>query len=70
MSAAKAKHERPYALLQSLSISKWKWEYISMNFMVKLSRVKGAFNLLWVIVDHLTKSTHFILVKDNTSFDN
>lgn len=36
-----------------------------MDFVVKLLRVRGRYNVLWVIVDRLTKSTHFILVKDN-----
>jgi hypothetical protein len=33
-----------------------------MNFIVGLSRTSHRYNSIWVIVDHLTKSTHFIPV--------
>lgn len=36
---------------------------------VELPRFRGGFNALWVIVDRLTKSVHFILVNDSKSFD-
>jgi hypothetical protein len=37
-------------------------ENICMDFIVGLPRTSRGYNLIWVIVDHLTKSAHFILV--------
>ena len=33
-----------------------------MNFMVGLSYTTKGYNSIWVIVDHLTKSAHFLPV--------
>ena len=49
--------------LQPLPIPVWKWEDISMDFIVGLPRTTNGYNSIWVIVDHLTKSAHFISVK-------
>jgi hypothetical protein len=49
-------------LLQPLNIPAWKWEDISMNFIVSLPLTGRKFNSIWVIVDRLTMSAHFILV--------
>jgi hypothetical protein len=56
----KADHMRPTGLLQPLSIPTWKWEDISMDFIVRLPLTDHNFNSTWVIVDRLTKSAHFI----------
>jgi hypothetical protein len=53
---------RPAGLLQPLSIPAWKWEDISMDFIVGLPLIGRKFNSIWVIVGRLTKSAHFILV--------
>jgi hypothetical protein len=58
----KAIHMRP-ELLQPLSIPGWKWEEISMDFIVGLPTTKKDCDSIWVIVDRLTKSAHFIPVK-------
>jgi hypothetical protein len=58
----KADHLRPVGNLQPLSIPKWKWENICMDFIMGLPRTSHGYNLIWVIVDHLTKSAHFIPV--------
>jgi hypothetical protein len=58
----KADHLRPARNLQPLSIPGWKWENICMDFIVGLSRTSHGYNSIWVIVDHLTKSAHFIPV--------
>jgi hypothetical protein len=36
-----------------------------MDFIVGLPTIEKGFDSIWVIVDRLTKSTHFILVKYN-----
>jgi hypothetical protein len=51
--------------LQPLSIPGWKWEEIIMDFIVEFPTTKKGFDSIWVIVDQLTKSAHFIPVKSN-----
>jgi hypothetical protein len=58
----KADHMRHVGLLQTLSIPTWKWEDISMDFIMGLPLTGRKFNSNWVIIDRLTKSAHFILV--------
>jgi hypothetical protein len=52
-------------MLQSLDIPEWKWESISMDFVVGLPKTKNNFDSIWVIVDRLTKSAHFLFVNIN-----
>jgi hypothetical protein len=59
----KAEHQRTTGLLQPLKIPEWKWEEIGMDFIVGLPRTKAGCDSIWVLVDHLTKVTHFITVK-------
>jgi hypothetical protein len=58
----KANHLRPARNLQPLSIPEWKWENICMDFIVGLPRTSRGYNSIWVIMDRLTKSAHFIPV--------
>jgi hypothetical protein len=46
-----------------LQIPKWKWDKIGMDFIVGLPHTRAGYDSIWVVVDHLTKATHFILVK-------
>jgi hypothetical protein len=57
-----ADYMKPGGLLQPLSIPDWKWDDISMDFIVGLPLTARKFDLIWVIVDRLTKSAHFIPV--------
>jgi hypothetical protein len=59
----KAEHQRLAGLLQPLKILEWKWEEIRMDFIVELPRTQAGCDLIWVIVDRLTKVAHFIPVK-------
>ena len=59
----KADHLRPAGLLQPLDIPAWKWEKIHMDFIVGLPRTSKGYDSIWVIIDRLTKSAHFIPVK-------
>jgi hypothetical protein len=56
----KADYMKPRGLLQPLSISEWKWDDISMDFIVGLPLTARKFDSIWVIVDRLSKSEHFI----------
>jgi hypothetical protein len=46
-----------------LKIPEWKWEEIRMDFIVGLSRTQAGYDSIWVIVDRLTKVSHFIPIK-------
>jgi hypothetical protein len=47
----KADYKKPGGLLQPLSIPKWKWDDISMDFIIGLSLMACKFDSIWVIVD-------------------
>jgi hypothetical protein len=59
----KAIHLKSAGELQPLPIPAWKWEDISMDFVVGLPKTSKGFDSIWVIVDRLTKSAHFIPVQ-------
>nr|GFC62551.1 reverse transcriptase domain-containing protein [Tanacetum cinerariifolium] len=46
-------------------IPKWKWEKITMDFITKLLKTTNSYDTNWVIVDRLTKSTHFLPMREN-----
>ena len=55
----KIEHQKPSSMLQPLKISEWKWERISIDFVIGLPRTQAGFDAIWVIIDRLTKSAHF-----------
>ena len=59
----KAIHMKPAGLLQPLSVPEWKWEEVSMDFITGLPTTRKGNDSIWVIIDRLTKSAHFIPVK-------
>jgi hypothetical protein len=59
----KAVHLKPTGTLQPLPIPSWKWENIGMDFITGLPKTIHGYDSIWVIVDRLTKSAHFLPVK-------
>ncbi|GJZ82809.1 putative reverse transcriptase domain-containing protein [Tanacetum coccineum] len=63
----KAEHQRPSGLLQQPEIPKWKWDRITMDLITKLPRSRSGYDKIWVIVDRLTKSAHFLPIREDFS---
>ena len=63
----KAEHQKPAGPLQSLPISEWKWDNVTMDFVSGLPKSKKGYDSIWLIVDRLTKFAHFIPVKTTYS---
>jgi hypothetical protein len=59
----KAECQRLAGLSQPLKIPQWKWEEISMDFIIGLPTTESGYNSIWVIIDHFSKVAHFIPVK-------
>ncbi|GKB94599.1 putative reverse transcriptase domain-containing protein, partial [Tanacetum coccineum] len=62
-----AEHQRPSGLLQQPKIPEWKWDKITMDFITKLPRSKNGHDTIWVIVYRLTKSVHFLAIREDYS---
>jgi hypothetical protein len=65
----KAKHQRSTGMLKSLLIPKWKWDKIMMDFILRLPKTPTGEDSIWVIVNWLTKSAHFIPIKVKDPMD-
>ncbi|GJV02189.1 retrotransposon protein, putative, ty3-gypsy subclass [Tanacetum coccineum] len=65
----KAEHQRPSGLLVQPAIPEWKWDNITMDFITKLPKSSQGFDTIWVIVDRLTKSAHFLHIRENDPLD-
>jgi len=55
--------KHPSGLLQLILILEWKWEVISMNFIIGFPKTVKHHDSIMVIVDRLKKVPHFIPVK-------
>ena len=65
----KAEHQKPTGKIQLLPIPVWKWEKITMDFVTGLPRTQRQHDAIWVIVDRLTKSTHFLPINVEDSLE-
>ncbi|GJY84723.1 putative reverse transcriptase domain-containing protein, partial [Tanacetum coccineum] len=65
----KTEHQRPSGLLVQPAIPEWKWDNIMMDFITKLPKSSQGFDTIWVIVDRLTKSAHFLPIRENDPLD-
>ncbi|GKA62752.1 putative reverse transcriptase domain-containing protein [Tanacetum coccineum] len=66
-SRVKAECQKPSGLLVQPEIPMWKWERITMDFITKLPKTSNGHDTIWVIVDRLTKSSHFIPTQEKDS---
>ncbi|GKB81198.1 putative reverse transcriptase domain-containing protein [Tanacetum coccineum] len=62
----KAEYQKPSCLLVQPKIPEWKWENITMDFVTKLPKTVSGQDMIWVIVDRLTKSAHFLPAETDT----
>ena len=65
----KAEHQVSSGLLQPIRIPEWKWDRITMNFLVGLPLTRRKHDSVWVVVDRLTNSAHFLPVRTDYSLD-
>ncbi|GJR52386.1 putative reverse transcriptase domain-containing protein [Tanacetum coccineum] len=68
-SKVKAEHQTPSGLLVQPKIPEWKWEKITMDFVTKLPKTANGYDTIWVIIDHLTKSAHFLPMRETDPVD-
>ncbi|GKD04660.1 putative reverse transcriptase domain-containing protein [Tanacetum coccineum] len=50
-------------------IPEWKWEKITMDFVTKLPRTTNSYDTIWVIVDRVTKSAHFLPMRETNPIE-
>ena len=65
----KSEHQAPVGKLHPLPIPEWKWEKITMDFVTGLPRTQRKNDAIWVIVDRLTKSAHFLPIRWGCTLD-
>nr|GFA98907.1 putative reverse transcriptase domain-containing protein [Tanacetum cinerariifolium] len=65
----KAKHQKPSGLLVQPEIPQCKWENITMDFVTKLPKAQSGNDTIWVVVDRLAKSAHFLPMKETDPMD-
>ena len=65
----KVEYQKPSGLLQQPEVPKWKWERINMDFITKLPKTTSRLDTIWVIVDRLTKSAHFLQIKETDKME-
>ncbi|KAK5839973.1 hypothetical protein PVK06_008833 [Gossypium arboreum] len=65
----KAEHQVPTGLLQPIMIPEWKWDRVTMDFVSGLPLSASKKDAIWVVVDRLTKSAHFIPVRTDFSLE-
>ncbi|GAU48856.1 hypothetical protein TSUD_288630 [Trifolium subterraneum] len=63
---SKIEHQKPSSLLQPLFIPEWKWNSIAMDFVGGLPKTAKGNEVIWIVVNRLTKSAHFIAIKIGT----
>ncbi|GJR76093.1 putative reverse transcriptase domain-containing protein [Tanacetum coccineum] len=62
-------YQKPSGLLVQPKIQQWKWENITMDFVTKLPNMATGQDTIWVIVYRLTKSSHFLPMREDKSLE-
>ncbi|GJT62918.1 putative reverse transcriptase domain-containing protein [Tanacetum coccineum] len=65
----KIEYQKPSSLLVQPEIPQWKWENITMDFVTKLPKTTAGQDTIWVIVDRLTKSAHFLPMREDDTLE-
>ncbi|GJY68231.1 putative reverse transcriptase domain-containing protein [Tanacetum coccineum] len=65
----KVVHQKPFGLLVQPEIARWKWDNITIDFITKLPKTSSGYDTIWVIIDRLTKSAHFLPMKETDSME-
>ncbi|GJY35126.1 putative reverse transcriptase domain-containing protein [Tanacetum coccineum] len=65
----KIEYQKPSGLLVQPEIPQWKWENITMDFVTKLSKTATGQDSIWVIVSRLTKSAHFLPMREDDTLE-
>ena len=65
----KSEHQIPSGLLNPIPVPQWKWDNITIDFVSNFPLTQRKHDSVWVIVDKLTKSAHFLLVQLDYSMD-
>ncbi|GJS24607.1 putative reverse transcriptase domain-containing protein [Tanacetum coccineum] len=61
----KIEYQKPSGLLVQPEFPQWKWENITMDFVTKLPKTAIGQDTIWVIVDRLTKTAHFLSMRED-----
>ena len=59
----KVEHQKSGGYMQCIELPTWKWDMINLDFVTGLPRSFKKFDSIWVIVDRLTKSAQFLLIR-------
>ena len=59
----KTEHQKPAGILQPLEVTEWKWEHVTVDFVTHFPWIPQGHDAVWVIVDRLMKSAHFLVVR-------
>ncbi|GJU93257.1 putative reverse transcriptase domain-containing protein [Tanacetum coccineum] len=68
-SRVKAECQKPSGLLVQPEIPMWAVGEITMDFITKLPKTSNRHDTIWVIIDRLTKSAHFIPTQETDSME-
>nr|GFA75227.1 reverse transcriptase domain-containing protein [Tanacetum cinerariifolium] len=60
---------KPSGLLVQPKIPEWKWDNITMDFVTKLPKSSQGYDIIWVIIDRLTKSAIFTPIRETDPMD-
>ena len=60
----KVEHQKPGGITQDIDIPTWTWDVINIDFITVLPHSRRQHDSIWVVVDRMTKSSHFFSGQD------